>query len=359
MNPDPAKIKDKKSKGLKSKLKKAVSSEDQPKQNRFEALALCYANRSAALRRLCQYEDCLRDIARAARFGYPKENMFKLWERKGKCYYGLKRYELAAKCIRQSLNALKESGLSDLSKSSKTTELQGLLKDWRSAQELAQIGVDKPNLNPSDAPQVMGATGPLVLMAPEPVKNRKVSSEPAPAAPTAPSPPTLQLADGTTINPSARLDRRAGSVRRKDPNSPNGDPPSGPATLSPSPAVSPTRELPRADSKMSISQISMGGNLPPGLRPDAEVPELSYGTNPRMPSASVGIDLRFSPEKGRFFVAAQDLLPGNISFQNMPYPFLPRLLRANHDYDSKWLYFLEPLGQNETLLLNYFLCAFR
>ena len=103
----------------------------------------------------------------------------------------------------------------------------------------------------------------------------------------------------------------------------------------------------------------MGGNLPPGLRPDAEVPELSYGTNPRMPSASVGIDLRFSPEKGRFFVAAQDLLPGNISFQNMLYPFLPRLLRANHDYDSKWLYFLEPLGQNETLLLNYFLCAFR
>ena len=25
----------------------------------------------------------------------------------------------------------------------------------------------------------------------------------------------------------------------------------------------------------------------------------------------------------------------------------------------KWLYFLEPLGQKETLLLNYFLCAFR
>merc|ERR1719323_121973 len=95
MNPDPAKSKDKKAKGLKSKLKKAVSSEDQPRQNRFEALALCYANRSAALRRLCQYEDCLRDIARAARFGYPKENMFKLWERKGKCYYGLKDYRIA------------------------------------------------------------------------------------------------------------------------------------------------------------------------------------------------------------------------------------------------------------------------
>ena len=99
------------------------SKEDGHKDNKFEALSLCYANRSAALRRLCQYEDCLRDIARAARFGYPKENMFKLWERKAKCYFGLKRYELAAKCLRQSLNALKESGLSDLSKASKTTEL--------------------------------------------------------------------------------------------------------------------------------------------------------------------------------------------------------------------------------------------
>ena len=108
-------------------LKKAVDKHEEEGHNKFEALSLCYANRSAALRRLCQYEDCLRDIARAARFGYPKENMFKLWERKAKCYFGLKRYELAAKCLRQSLNALKESGLSDLSKASKTTELQVLL----------------------------------------------------------------------------------------------------------------------------------------------------------------------------------------------------------------------------------------
>ena len=28
--------------------------------------------RSAALRKLSQYEDCLRDIARAAKFGYPR-----------------------------------------------------------------------------------------------------------------------------------------------------------------------------------------------------------------------------------------------------------------------------------------------
>merc|ERR1712228_433544 len=117
--------------GLKILKKSSSQDEDGKQPNKFEALALCYANRSAALRRLCQYEDCLRDITRAARFGYPKENMFKLWERKGKCYHGLKRNELAMKCIRQSLNALKESGLSDLAKASKATELQSLLKEWR------------------------------------------------------------------------------------------------------------------------------------------------------------------------------------------------------------------------------------
>jgi tetratricopeptide (TPR) repeat protein len=48
---------------------------------------------------------------RAARFGYPRENLYKLWERKGKCYQGLKRYDLAAKCYRQAMQGLKESSL--------------------------------------------------------------------------------------------------------------------------------------------------------------------------------------------------------------------------------------------------------
>ena len=96
--------------------------------------------------------------------------MFKLWERKGKCYYGLKRFELAAKCLRQSLNVLKESRLSDLAKASKSTELQTLLKEWRNAQELSQMGqADKTKNSPTEStetPQIpkMGSTGPLVLV---------------------------------------------------------------------------------------------------------------------------------------------------------------------------------------------------
>ena len=84
---------------LKDKNKKIPS--------KYESLALSYGNRleifsclqnkkyfcfrSAALRKLNQFEDCLRDIARAAKFGYPKASIYKLWERKGKCYEGLRR----------------------------------------------------------------------------------------------------------------------------------------------------------------------------------------------------------------------------------------------------------------------------
>ena len=270
-------------------LKKAVSDDgSKESKNKFEALALCYANRSAALRRHCQYEDCLRDIARAARFGYPKENMFKLWERKGKCYFGLKRYELAAKCLRQSLNALKESGLSDLAKASKTSELQGLLKEWRNIQELAQMGqMDKPltpggsgspATTPGEPPQLMGATGPLVLIQDPNKPQRKVSE------------PVI-----SSIPEPARPERR--SVRRK-PLTPGGLPVNGEDPRD-------SGELRKTESRISISQISMGG------RSDLDmVPDLSYGVNSRMPSASVGIDLRFAPERGRFFVAKQDLHPG-------------------------------------------------
>ena len=94
------------------------------------------------------------------------------------------------------------------------------------------------------------------------------------------------------------------SVRRKPPSTNGGPTPAGGLHDLP-PPLTPPGELRKTESRISISQMSMAG------RPDLEVPELSYGINSRMPSASVGIDLRFAPERGRFFVATQDLLPGN------------------------------------------------
>ena len=145
--------------------------------------------------------------------------MFKLWERKGKCYYGLKRFELAAKCLRQSLNALKESGLSDLARASKTSELQQLLKEWRNAQELSKMGQEEKTKNSPTEPskQLMGATGPLVLI--QDPNAPKPAPLPAPA-PSAPARKVSEPALSASIpeNNAARPERR--SVRRKPPGSP-------------------------------------------------------------------------------------------------------------------------------------------
>ena len=77
-----------------------------------------------------------------------------------------------------------------------------------------------------------------------------------------------------------------------------------PSPAPPSPEPAPGLE--KAVSQVSISHISTTGSI----RHEVEVPELSYGQNPRLPSASSGIDLQFSPDKGRYFIATQDLSPG-------------------------------------------------
>ena len=141
--------------------------------------------------------------------------------------------------------------------------------------------VDKPNSSPGtpEGPMLMGATGPLVLIQ-DPNKPARKVSEPA----------------LSSIPEPARPERR--SVRRKP-----GPPGSGPHPVN---GEEISGELRKTESRISISQISMGGR---GSEMEC-VPDLSYGVNSRMPSASVGIDLRFAPERGRFFVATQDLVPG-------------------------------------------------
>ena len=125
---------------------------------KYESLSLSYGNRSAALRKLSQYEDCLRDIARAAKFGYPRQNIYKLWERKGKCYEGLKRYDLAAKCYRQALHCVKETpALGEREKASKTQEIQGLLKELRTKVTESDLGEDDAGEELA-GPQAAGAS---------------------------------------------------------------------------------------------------------------------------------------------------------------------------------------------------------
>ena len=342
--PDP-KVDKGATKGKKPSIKK--KSEPKKPASPYESLSFCYANRSAALRKLGQYEECLTDVARAAKFGYPKENVYKLWERKGKCYLGLKRYEQAAKCLRQAVQCLKEAHLSDKQKASKSHELQALLKEEMNKSIVMQMGdgavqtakVPKESETKTAKEQpVMGQTGQYVLYK-EPVldptkKLSMVQTELAKAQAQQQVQPPLN-----SLPPRPdRLSRQTSNRRKISSASPQGISPTPPTTPNSEPgnyfegsgnfqpnvvnrnqtSMSPTTptgpigpNLNRTPSQISISQISHTGVI---KLDDIDVPELSYGQHPNMPSASIGIDVRFSPEKGRYFAATQDLFPGMLPF---------------------------------------------
>lgn len=70
-----------------------------------EDIALCYANRSAALFHLGQYEACLKDIVRAGMHGYPERLQPKMMVRKTECLVNLGRLQEA----RQTISDLESS----------------------------------------------------------------------------------------------------------------------------------------------------------------------------------------------------------------------------------------------------------
>lgn len=57
--------------------------------------SIILANRSAALYHLEKYDLALRDIQRALDHQYPKQMMYKLTERKARCYLAKKDHEAA------------------------------------------------------------------------------------------------------------------------------------------------------------------------------------------------------------------------------------------------------------------------
>ena len=74
-----------------------------------------------------------------------------------------------------------------------------------------------------------------------------------------------------------------------------------------SPVTSPVPDqMRKTNSQVSISHMSTCSST----RQDSDIPELTYGANPRLVSASAGVDIRTHPDRGRFFVATQDLSPG-------------------------------------------------
>ncbi|XP_077168036.1 protein-lysine N-methyltransferase SMYD4 [Paroedura picta] len=113
--------------------------------------AVCYANRSAALFRLDQFEVCLEDIARALAEGYPQRWHPKILLRKAECLLSLGRAEEAAEvlCGLESEMPADQSPAAD--------SHQGLLSQLRQLKAKACQG--NPFLQPPTTPS--GAQGAL------------------------------------------------------------------------------------------------------------------------------------------------------------------------------------------------------
>uniref|UniRef100_T1GGT7 Uncharacterized protein n=1 Tax=Megaselia scalaris TaxID=36166 RepID=T1GGT7_MEGSC len=66
-----------------------------PLKENEEFASIVVANRSAALYHMNKFEDCLKDVARAFKLGYPKDKSYKLYEREAQSHLGLKNNEPA------------------------------------------------------------------------------------------------------------------------------------------------------------------------------------------------------------------------------------------------------------------------
>lgn len=54
--------------------------------------SIILANRSAALYHLDKYDETLIDIKRSLDYGYPRDTLYKLYERQAKCFLAKKNY---------------------------------------------------------------------------------------------------------------------------------------------------------------------------------------------------------------------------------------------------------------------------
>ena len=89
----------------------------------YEELSLGYANRSAVLFQLKEYELCIRDITRAFDNSYPNNLMYKLFERKARCLKAMKDFPRAMEAMKNAEMWMKYSTLSETKSSSFKKEI--------------------------------------------------------------------------------------------------------------------------------------------------------------------------------------------------------------------------------------------
>jgi SET and MYND domain-containing protein 4 len=76
-------------------------------------LALAYGNRSAVLKSLNKFEDCIKDIERAMTLKFPENLVYKLLVRQGECLKAVGKMEKAIKMFLKAQEKLKVAGLNE------------------------------------------------------------------------------------------------------------------------------------------------------------------------------------------------------------------------------------------------------
>ncbi|CAL4197586.1 unnamed protein product, partial [Meganyctiphanes norvegica] len=116
------------------KYNKCILSAPHPKlsckkidKNEYNSLAKGYANRSAVLFQLQEYEMCIRDIYRSISLCSSKITQFKLEERKVKCLIAVERYKEAQEILKTCKLILKNLQIEDKVKESYKNELSKFL----------------------------------------------------------------------------------------------------------------------------------------------------------------------------------------------------------------------------------------
>lgn len=116
---------------------------------------MAFANRSAALVHLADYEHALVDIDQALANGYPSELRYKLAERQAKCSMALKRpTEQVLQACQSALKGVGESRLDDV----KRTQFE---RDIKLLIEQSSKGLDDRNLHMQ---QIEGTFAFILLM---------------------------------------------------------------------------------------------------------------------------------------------------------------------------------------------------
>uniref|UniRef100_A0A1A9UIY6 MYND-type domain-containing protein n=1 Tax=Glossina austeni TaxID=7395 RepID=A0A1A9UIY6_GLOAU len=90
--------------------------------------SIILANRSAALYHLDKYDETLIDIKRSLDYGYPKDTLYKLYERQAKCFLAKKNYPNSIICFKKFLTSMDDATLDEGRRSKMNLDAMTMMK---------------------------------------------------------------------------------------------------------------------------------------------------------------------------------------------------------------------------------------